>query len=72
MSAALKPQTWPEATIATAILVTETELDLVRQLIQIRGDDPRLITDELEVLARLADLHVQAGQSERMEKTNAT
>ncbi len=48
--------------LQTAITYTEVELSYVQQLLKHRGGkDQRLITDELEVLARLADLKIQAG-----------
>lgn len=51
-----------DAELATAISVTTTELEHVRALQRLRGHrDMRLVDDELEVLARLADLKVQAG-----------
>lgn len=47
--------------LTTAITHTEVELAYVRQLLKHRGgNDPRLVTDELEVLARLGDLKRQA------------
>jgi hypothetical protein len=49
--------------LAAAITLTGVELDYVRRLIKIRGRTAALATDELEVLARLADLHVQAGKA---------
>lgn len=47
--------------IATAISVTTAELAHVRALLELRPDDPRRVSDELEVLARLADLKRQQG-----------
>lgn len=52
------------ATLATAIEVTKKELELVQELMLIRGRTPELVRDELNVLARLADLHVQAGEKQ--------
>lgn len=47
--------------LVTAITNTTVELEYVRKLLALRGGkDQRLITDELEVLARLADLKRQA------------
>lgn len=51
-----------DAEIATAIRITTTELEHVQALIRLRGRNDRLTTDELEVLARLADLQRQAQQ----------
>lgn len=51
-----------DAELQTAITMTTVELTYVRALLKIRGGcDQRLVSDELEVLARLADLKVQAG-----------
>lgn len=51
-----------DAELRAAITTTEVELWYVRQLLKLRGGrDQRLISDELEVLARLADLTLQAG-----------
>jgi hypothetical protein len=48
--------------LTTAISVTEAELSHVRALQQLRGHkDMRLVDDELQVLARLADLKLQLG-----------
>lgn len=50
-----------DAELATAITYTETELRYVRTLLEHRGGkDQRLLTDELQVMARLADLKIQA------------
>jgi hypothetical protein len=49
--------------LAAAINTTGVELGYVQALIKLRGRTPALDTDELEVLARLADLHVQAGKA---------
>jgi len=48
--------------LAAAITTTGVELDHVRELIKIRGLTDALSRDELEVMARLADLHIQAGR----------
>lgn len=49
-----------DAELLTAITVTTTELHHVRELMRLRGGkDMRLVDDELEVLARLADLQRQ-------------
>jgi hypothetical protein len=49
--------------LQTAITYTTVELAYVRQLLAHRGGKcPSLVTDELEVLARLADLKMQAGR----------
>jgi hypothetical protein len=45
--------------LAAAITTTGVELDHVRGLIKIRGRTDALSRDELEVMARLADLWVQ-------------
>lgn len=45
--------------LRTAISNTEAELEYVRKLIELRGHTPQMVTDELEVLARLADLKLQ-------------
>jgi hypothetical protein len=45
--------------LQTAITYTEVELAYVRKLIELRGNTPRMVNDELEVLARLADLKLQ-------------
>lgn len=46
--------------LETAITHTTVELGYVRQLLKHRGgNDQRLLADELEVLARLADLKLQ-------------
>jgi len=50
-----------DAELATAITCTQTELWHVQQLLALRGPTQALVTDELEVLARLADLKIQAG-----------
>ncbi len=48
------------AELRTAISYTQTELEHVRTLLKHRGgNDQRLIADELNVLARLADLKLQ-------------
>ena len=48
--------------LRTAITTTEVELGYVRALLALRPGDARRVEDELEVLARLADLKVQAVQ----------
>jgi hypothetical protein len=53
-----------DAELRTAITYTEVELGHVRALLEHRGgNDQRLIADELHVLARLADLKLQAVRS---------
>jgi len=47
--------------LRTAISNTEAELEYVHKLMELRGPTEALVTDELEVLARLADLKIQAG-----------
>jgi len=49
-----------DAELAAAITTTGVELEYVQGLIKIRGRTDALTTDELEVMARLADLHIQA------------
>lgn len=52
-----------DAELQTAITYTKVELGHVRALLKHRGGkDQRLVEDELQVLARLADLKLQAGQ----------
>lgn len=59
MTAAFAP-TLADAELRTAISYTQTELEHVRALLKHRGgNDQRLIADELNVLARLADLKLQ-------------
>lgn len=53
----------PDAELETAITMTTVELSHVQALIKIRGRTDRMTTDELEVLARLADLKLQARQA---------
>jgi hypothetical protein len=49
-----------DAELETTITTTQVELGYVRQLLEHRGGrDQRLVADELEVLARLADLKLQ-------------